>query len=138
MDNQPYTPLRHNGPLSHSVYPNIYFTPGRSSPRPTQEQLPTSYRYFPYTPPGLRLPFVHRRCIPTAENITSVNEEQVAPIRELESASTQECVQKFKEWHSGKGAFRSPDTRENGLTMKMTMPHFLDFKKALDMDDDEK
>ncbi|KAG0636578.1 hypothetical protein HOY80DRAFT_909090 [Tuber brumale] len=135
MEYQPYTPLRHDGPLSHSVYPNIYFTPGRYSPRPTQWQLPTPSRFIT---PGLSVPHFRRDRIPKAKDITSINEEQVAPIGDPESAYTEECVRKFKEWHSGKGAFRSPESRENGLIMKITMPHFLDFKKALDIDDDEK
>ncbi|KAG0638991.1 hypothetical protein HOY80DRAFT_922168 [Tuber brumale] len=133
MDYQPYTPSSYDGPLSHSVYSNISFTLGRYPPGPTQPQLPTSYHYIP---PGLKTPFLHRGRIPTAKDITSVNEEQVAPIRELES--TQECVQRFKEWRSGKGAFGSPESRENGLTMEMSMRRFLDFKKALDIDNDEK
>lgn len=53
-------------------------------------------------------------------------------------ASTEECVRKFKEWRDEKGVFSSPEGIENGLAMEMAMPRFLDFKKALDIDDDEK
>ena len=76
--------------------------------------------------------------VPVAKEITSVNAEQVAPIRKFESVSTEECVRIFKEWRAGKGVFSSPESTENGLAMEMTMPRFLDFKKAMDIDDDEK
>ncbi|KAG0124866.1 hypothetical protein HOY82DRAFT_525908 [Tuber indicum] len=136
MDYQAYTPLRHDGPHSHSVFPNIDFTPGNSYPRPIQRQLSTSFNYIPSR---FLDPISSRSRIPAAKNITPVNEEKVvAPIGGPKSAFTRECVKKFKDWHSSKGAFSSPESRENGLTMKMTMPYFLDFKRALDIDKNER
>ncbi|CUS14382.1 unnamed protein product [Tuber aestivum] len=135
MDYRPCTPVRHDGPISHSVYPNIYFTPGRYSPRPTQPQLPTPSHMIT---PGPMAPFFRHNRLPKAKDITSVNEEQVAPIGNPKSAYTQEFVRRFKEWHTGKGVLSSPEGRENVLTLEITMPHFLDFKKALDIDNDEK
>ncbi|KAG0131597.1 hypothetical protein HOY82DRAFT_519055 [Tuber indicum] len=135
MDYQPYTPLRRDGPHTHSVFPNIHFTPGNSSPRPIQRQLSTSFNYIPSR---FLDPISSRSRIPATKNITPVSEEKAAPIRGPKSAFTRECVKKFKDWHSGKGAFSSPESRENGLTMEMTMPYFLDFKRALDIDENER
>ena len=53
-------------------------------------------------------------------------------------ASTEECVQKLEKWRAGKAVFSSPESTENGLAMEMTISRFLDFKKALDIDDNEK
>jgi len=54
----------------------------------------------------------------------------------LGSSRIQECMKKFKEFHSGKGAFQS-STGEQALSLKITMKEFLDLKKLLQDDNGE-
>jgi len=45
---------------------------------------------------------------------------------------------KFKNFHSGKGAFKSPDSREKAVVINISKRDFLDFLKLLDRDDEGK
>ncbi|CUS11006.1 unnamed protein product [Tuber aestivum] len=51
---------------------------------------------------------------------------------------SQECVQRFKGWQSGKGQYGSPENSEKGPTMRISPGDFLRFKKVLNVDEDEK
>jgi len=72
--------------------------------------------------------------------MTSVHNMEVLAIRAptSESVYSQECFQKFKDFHSGKRAFKSPDSREKALAMNISKRDFLDFRKLLDRDYEEK
>ena len=43
----------------------------------------------------------------------------------------EDCVRIFKEFHSGKGAFRSQVFRERGLTVNLSVDEFRIFRKLL-------
>ncbi|RPA90842.1 hypothetical protein L873DRAFT_1795254 [Choiromyces venosus 120613-1] len=135
MEYQPDAPWNYDEPPHHSVHSNISFTPGSHTSRPAQQQLPTPPRCVSQT---IMAPHLHNRHIPNAEDKTSVHKEQVPPLGDSKSTYTRECVKRFKDWHLGKGAFSFPETREDGLTMVISMRDFLDFKKVLHVDDDER
>ena len=68
--------------------------------------------------------------------MTSVRNMKIPAIRgpTSESVYSQECFQKFKDFHSGKGDFQSPDSRERAVVINISMRDFLDFQELLDRD----
>jgi len=68
--------------------------------------------------------------------MTSVRNMELPAIRgpTSESVYSQECFQKFKDFHSREGAFKSPDSREKAVVIDISKRDFLDFLKLLDRD----
>jgi len=68
--------------------------------------------------------------------MTSVRNMEVPAIKGPTPVSvySQECFQKFKDFHSGKGALKSPESREKVLAITISPRDFLDYKRKLDRD----
>ncbi|PWW73772.1 hypothetical protein C7212DRAFT_353694 [Tuber magnatum] len=132
-------PGSYDGPGSHSgtgyihTPPNINFAPASRTPGPPPAWLPTP-SHFPYhavEPPR------YRHLDNRATNDTPSHAEQTPPITDPKSGSVDRYVEKFKDWNSGSGSFGPPESRELALTMQMPKSDFLNFKRALNIDDDE-
>ena len=69
--------------------------------------------------------------------MTYTHKNQAAAITNptLGSSRIEECMKRFKEFHSGKGAFRS-SAGEQALRLKISTKEFVSLKKLLDDNDD--
>ncbi|KAG0633943.1 hypothetical protein HOY80DRAFT_1101749 [Tuber brumale] len=67
-----------------------------------------------------------------------VTDAEVPAIQELGSTESEKCIESFKQWQSQKGRYDSIESGEKGLTMKISMKDFINFKKALNVDEDER
>jgi len=135
MDYQPNVPGSQNTNLCHSVFPQIYFSSGHDTCRPTEQSSST-------TPSAVAQYLVsqhlsrHRTSDP--EDKISAQEDEVLATRDTKSTRSKEFVQRFRDWYSGEEEFSTAEVREKVLTMQIPMRDFLHFRQALNVDEDEK
>ena len=65
------------------------------------------------------------------EDMVSLHNTGVPAIRgpTSESVYSQECFQKYKDFHYGTGAFKSPGSTDKSVAIKISKRDFFDFKK---------
>ena len=68
------------------------------------------------------------------EDMTSLHNMGVPAIRgpTSESVYSQECFQKYKDFHYGTGAFKYPGSRDRAVAIKISKRDFFDFKDLVD------
>ena len=62
----------------------------------------------------------------------------MAPIGHPKSRYVEECITRFGNWQRGRDDFCQPGGGEGCLVMPLSTLDFMDFKKALNIDEDEK
>jgi len=135
MDSQTHVPGSQKTHLCRSVFPPIYYSSGRDTHRPTQQPSPT-------TPSAVAQRLVsqhlaHHHTSGLGEKTPS-QEEEVPSTRDCKSTHRHDLVQMFRDWFAGEGEFRLAEVRQRGLTIQIPIQDFRPFRRALNMDDDEK
>ncbi|PUU81780.1 hypothetical protein B9Z19DRAFT_970611 [Tuber borchii] len=67
-----------------------------------------------------------------------MGEEEVAPIGHSNSTHVEKCIQKFNDWHGRKNPLGLCEDEQDRLAMSLSISDFLEMKKVLKIDEDEK
>jgi len=135
MDYKPHAPRSQKTHLCRSLLPQSYYSSGRDTHRPTQQPSPTTPSAVAQRLVSQHLSLHHTSGL---EDKKSIREEEIPSTQDFKSTHSHDFVQMFRDWYAGEGEFRPAEVRERGLVMQIPLRDFVHFRKALNVDEDER